>query len=399
MAGQEQAVARATAGSERIDILDALRGLALLGILLANVEVFFGWVILSPQQRADLSGAGTATLYAELIKFFIDGKFYTIFSLLFGIGFTLQLDRLEKRGAAGARVFRRRMLVLLAIGLCHLCFIWFGDILSLYAALGLALPLFRHWPERRVLVTAIVLLALPLVAVPLLEARGVQPGKPLFDLGGQMFAAIDGKPAGSDIENVQRTDWRGFMAWQLTALPYRLAFLLDSWRIPKVLGVMLLGMVAGRRLIAGTLLDDRRLLGRIAVFGLVVGVPCNWVYARNLEVYQEHWSSVIGTVPLGLAYAAMFALAWPRAKAVLRHFAPVGRMALTNYLTHSIIGLLLLGPFLNLCGRVGPVAFSLAALALYAAQILFSRWWLARHEQGPMERLWRWGTYGSVKTR
>ena len=127
------------------------------------------------------------------------------------------------------------MLVMLAIGLCHLCFIWFGDILSLYAALGLTLPLFRHWSERRVLTTAVLLLAMPLLAVPLIAAWGIVLGAPLSEMGANVYVAFGGIPGASDIEGMQRTDWTGFVAYQLSALPYRLAYLIDSWRIPKEL--------------------------------------------------------------------------------------------------------------------------------------------------------------------
>lgn len=391
--------AAATAASDRIVLLDALRGLALLGILLANTPSFIGWDMLSPEQKAQVGGADVALHFRQFMKFFIDGKFYTIFSLLFGIGFTLQLDRLEKRGAAGAAVFRRRMLVLLAIGMFHLNFIWGGDILSLYAALGLTLPLFRHWPERKLIITALLLLVLPLITVPLFKAWGIDLGAALNRMGVWIMVAIDGQNLSPDIVYMQRTDWHAFAAWQLSSLPFRLAFLLDSWRVPKVLGIMLLGMVAGRRLTAGTLLDDRRLLWRVAIVGLGVGIPFSLAYAGNPDVHQDHWSAVIGTAPMGLAYAALFALAWPRAHAALGIMAQVGRMALTNYLTHSLVGMLVLGPFLNLAGRFGPIEFVSGVLALYALQIVFSRWWLAGHEQGPMEKLWRWGTYGKSPRR
>ncbi len=389
----------ATAGADRIVLLDALRGFALLGILIANLPVFAGWVFMSDAEMAALAGKGVAEIYEQLIKFFVDGKFYTIFSLLFGIGFTLQLDRLEKRGAAGITVFRRRMLVLLAIGLIHMCLIWQGDILSLYAALGLLLPLFWRWKDRTLLGLAIVLLLLPLALIPLCAKLGIDLGLPFEAAGIAVIKAIDGGDNGSAIAYMQRTDWRGFLSWQLSGSPFRIEHLLHTWRIPKVLGVMLLGMLLGRRLIAGTLLTDTRLLKRAVVWGLAIGIPCNLVFALNPKVYQAHWSSIVGTVPLALAYAAAFVLAWPRFHRVLGVFAPVGRMALTSYLTHSVIGVLLLGAFLGVAGRIGPVAISALALLIYTAQILFSRWWLAHHAQGPLERLWRWGTYGSVKTR
>lgn len=399
MQSETQRAAAAIAGSDRIELLDALRGLALFGILLANIPVFFGWVMLSPEQMAAITGPKIPVLYDELIKFFVDGKFYTIFSLLFGIGFTLQLDRLEKRGAAGVAVFRRRMLVLLAIGFIHMCLIWQGDILSLYAALGLLLTCFRGWPERKVLITALILLALPLALEPLRVAAGIDLGGPFIRMGSAVYEALSGSPDVSAAAEMQRTDLPGFLGWQLAGLPFRIEHLLVTWRLPKVMGVMLLGMVAGRRLMAGTLLNDRALLWRTLIIGLAIGVPFNLYFALDPKVYQEHWSSVIGTVPLGLAYAAAFALAWPRAQGVLGLLAPVGRMALTNYLTHSLLGVLLLGPFLGLATHVGPVQFTGIAVVLYLVQIVFSRWWLANHEQGPMERLWRWGTYGSRPSR
>lgn len=392
-------VAGATAGADRIELLDALRGFALFGILMANWPVFTGWVMLSWDQEFAMAGRELTLNFDRFVKFFIDGKFYTIFSLLFGIGFTLQLDRLEKRGAAGMRIFRRRMLVLLAIGFVHMSLIWQGDILTLYAALGLLLPLFSHWPERRVLWLSLVLLLLPLGLVPLCAAAGIDLAHPFEEAGMAIVSAIAGKPDGGPVTFMQSTEWSSFAAWQLSGTPFRVAHLLETWRLPKVLGIMLLGMVIGRRLIAGTLLADRKLLGRTVLLGLLIGVPFSLYFALDKDVYQEHWSSIIGTVPLALAYAAAFALAWPRWHRVLGVLAPVGRMALTNYLTHSLLGVLLLGPFLGIAGTVGPIGIVATVLAIYACQIAFSHWWLARHEQGPMERLWRWGTYGTLSHR
>ena len=105
--------------ADRIELVDALRGFALLGILLANILVFSGWTFLSPQGQAALAGLRGAELQHEFHKLLIDGKFYTLFSLLFGAGFALQLDRLTKRGADGLRIYRRRILILLGIGLVH----------------------------------------------------------------------------------------------------------------------------------------------------------------------------------------------------------------------------------------------------------------------------------------
>jgi len=159
---------------------------------------------------------------------------------------------------------------------------------------------------------------------------------------------------------------------------------------------MLLGMIAGRRLMAGTLLGNRRLLWSLLIGGLVIGLPPTLVYMHLPPHSQASWPSLVGTAPMGIAYGAAFLLAWPHATRVLGVLSPVGRMALTNYLTHSVLGALLFyGIGLGLMGRVSIEQVYLIGIAIYAAQILLSRWWLSGHKQGPMETLWRRMTYGS----
>jgi uncharacterized protein len=395
MMNEQQGIAAVPHG-DRIELLDGLRGFALLGILLANIDVFSGWVFLDQAQALALAGE-SAVRWTELFtKAVIDGKFYTLFSLMFGVGFTLQLDRLNKRGAAGAVIFRRRMLVMLMIGLLHMSMIWEGDILTLYAALGLLLPLFMPMNDRKLLMWAVGLILLPLVLAPAFDVMNIRLGKPFFMASGAVTQWISGNPNAHDLQLLQSTSWRDFFAIQLSGLPFRLGYLLITWRIPKVLGIMLLGMVVGRRLIAGTLLDDRRLLIRTFWLGLLIGVPFSVAYALTEGAAQDHWSSILGTVPLALAYAAGFVLLWPKARGLLRHLVPVGRMALTNYLMHSLVGLLLMGPFLGWAGRMQPWQFYALALGIYGFQLVFSRVWLASHAQGPMEKLWRYGTYRNL---
>ena len=120
------------------------------------------------------------------------------------------------------------------------------------------------------------------------------------------------------------------------------------------------------------------------------------LYALTPRAGQASLPAILGTVPLALAYAAAFVLLWDRARPILRVFVWPGRMALTNYLSHSLLGIILFyGIGFGLIGRLGPAGFYGIAVAIFAGQILFSRWWLARFGQGPMERLWRRLTYGS----
>lgn len=387
----------ATGRAERIELLDALRGFALFGILLANILFWSGWGLMTEEQRIAFAGAEAATWQHRFHHLLVDGKFYTIFSLLFGLGFALQIARLSARGIEGLRVYRRRVLVLLGIGLVHSWLIWDGDILTLYALLGLVLPFFHSWRERSLMIAAAVLIFLvPIAGMWLFARLGWEPHQHLYALSFSIAESLGADPAPEKaLEWLRRDDFAGWASWQLSGTPYSWAQRLESWRIPKVLGIMLVGMAAGRRLASGGLLENRRLLRQVLVAGLAIGLPASAAYALLPGQGQADWPSLIGTVPLALAYAAAFVLAWPRARPILRHFVPVGRMALTNYLSHSVIGLIFFfGIGFGLAGTLSPLVFYTVALLIFGAQLIFSRWWLDRHEQGPAEALWRFATYG-----
>lgn len=393
----------ADAQRDRIVVLDALRGFALLGIIVANVRDWAGWFALQPAEAAAVSGgAERAWWYEFLLASFVEGKFYTIFSFLFGLGFALQLSRLQRRGLDGIHIFRRRLLVLLAIGLIHMTFFWSGDILTLYALLGLLLPLFTGWSDRQLLVLAVSLLLLPIAGVTLVHLAQVDPDLRLFELSDHVFAALGGNPDGWRTW-LLREDIRSYFAWTLASPPFRIGYFFESWRIPKVLAVMLLGLLAGRRLVAGKLLEDKTLLRRVTVFGLLIGIPANIGYGLVGGLWQQEFSRVltatalyaIGVVPLGLAYAACFALLWPVARKILAFFAAPGRMALTNYLSQTVLGITIFyGIGFGFYRSLGPWEFTGVAVAIFAAQVVWSRLWLQYFAQGPMEWLWRLGTYG-----
>lgn len=383
--------------AERIELLDALRGFALFGILLANILYWSGWGLMTEAQRVSVAGAEAAVWQYRFHHALVDGKFYTLFSLLFGAGFALQIARLSARGMEGMRIFRRRVLVLLAIGLVHSWLIWDGDILTLYALLGLVLPFFYRWRERDLLIAAALLIfVVPFAGMGLFDRLGWAPHEPVYALADWIAASLGADTAPDKVlEWFRRDDFAGWASWALSGTPYSLGLRLETWRIPKVLGIMLVGIAVGRRLAAGGFFENRKLFRRVLVAGLAIGVPATAVYAVVPGQGQSSWSSLIGTVPLALAFAAAFVLVWPRAQPVLRHFVPVGRMALTNYLTHSMIGLIFFyGIGFGLAGTLSPPFFYGVALLIFGAQMLFSRWWLARYEQGPAEALWRSATYG-----
>ena len=152
-----------TADADRIDLLDALRGFALLGIMFVNMTWFTGYAVLSPEERAVLGSPAIDGFVGLMISVLVGDKFWSLFALMFGVGFAIQVRRAEQRGVPVAAFMSRRMAALFAIGAAHAVFVWFGDIVSLYAVVGVAVLLFRSVPDRNLIRWALLML---LLAIP-----------------------------------------------------------------------------------------------------------------------------------------------------------------------------------------------------------------------------------------
>lgn len=313
---------------ERSVILDALRGLALFGICLANFPEFSLYTFQSPEVVSAMPTAGIDRVVRFLQYVFIDGKFYSLFSLLFGIGFSIMMSHSMEKGRDGIAVFYRRMGLLALIGLLHLMLLWSGDILLLYALAGLLLPLFRNVPDRK---------------------------------------------------------------------------LLESNRVFKVLGLFLLGLYVGRNRIYANLERRRTLLKRVCRCGFLAGLPLSFLYAAHAlhllggGPVAGAFLYAVSVIPLSLAYVSVFCLWFLRRKDALlfRALAAPGRMALTNYIGQSVLGIVLFyGIGFRLGARLGLAQVELVAASVFLFQALFSRVWLKFCLFGPLEWGWRMLTYG-----
>lgn len=391
-----------TAAAERHEVLDALRGFALFGIFLANIRVFSGWEFLGPEQRAALAGDAYGMVdFLQLAV--IDGKFYTLFAFLFGLGFALQLQRLEGRGAAATRIYLRRTTILLCFGLLHLFVFWVGDILTPYALLGFVLLAVRQWTDRTLLIVAGLALLAPIIGYALFWALGLSPSLGLYDMAYAMMP-----PGAQDpMVDLRLTDWSERLQSSFALGVLRFGHLFDTWRWPKLFAIMLLGLWAGRRLVRGELLNNTRLLVRVLLIGGACGVIAGPILAALDGIGFDRPHSLNGlfaviaytfaVIPLGLAYAAGFVLLWRGAAGILRVLAAPGRMALTNYLSQTLIALTVFyGIGLNQAGEWSIQALLAFACAVYAVQVVFSLLWLKAFQYGPMEWLWRALTYGSA---
>lgn len=398
---------------ERIQIVDILRGFALFGILFVNMTIFSRPIqaILFPVDPA----APWIDRAAEwLIHFAGEGKFYALFSMLFGLGLTLLMERVEGRGGKFVPLYLRRLLVLFGFGLIHAFLIWMGDILILYALTGFLLILFRKAQPRTLLIWIAILVALPLLFNAAVTGL-VELGRSVPEGAQQIDAAFVEVVAGykAELENAYRVYADGkFSEITLQRFNDYTSMGFSAYVVMgfNVLAMFLLGVYFGKRGIFRDLPLHRGLFQRLLAWGLILGLGGNALYATlilSMSRIEPTWplllatlAQTIGAPLLMLAYVSTFCLLAisPRWGKYLQVLAPVGQMALTNYLTQSIVcTLIFYGYGLGLFGQMGVAAGIGLTIAIYLLQIPISHWWMKRFKYGPAEWLWRSLTYLKVQ--
>jgi uncharacterized protein len=396
--------------AERIHAMDVIRGFALLGILLMNIEGMAG-PLAAAMTGLDPTLSGADRLVDALVYVFVQGKFYTLFSLLFGMGFAVMMARAQEAGRPFARVYLRRSLGLLGIGLAHWVLVWSGDILTLYALLALVLLAgLAKVPTRVLPWLAVGLYLLPALAGLVLGGLGsLAQHDPASAKGFNQSLAEAAAAWARDIQ-AQREAFGG--SDYALALRQRLHDMATFWQVLvfagwQVLGMFVLGMWFVR---SGAIAHARRhaqLYAELRWLALPVGIAlmlCSFWLLPTLDAGRLDIASGAATALSAAASLLMSLgyLAWilrglesPRARGPLSALAPAGRMALTNYLMQSLVCTWIfygygLGAFEQL-PRTWQVPF---ALGLFALQVAISRAWLARFRFGPAEWVWRSLTYG-----
>jgi len=390
---------------ERIEILDVLRGLAVCGILVGNMQWFSGYGMMPPAIARQSPFADQVTHF--LVHFFVEGKFYSIFSFLFGFGFALQIARAEERRDSRASLFKRRLFWLLVIGLLHAYLLWSGDILSIYAVMGFVLILFRRKTNGALLKWAFVLLAIPILTYILLYILFVAFVPP------DAVAKLDAAQINFWNETVRKVPQSSYLqiitGYNLNMIAGRYASVILEMRLPKILAMFLLGFYAYRRKVFQNLSSHQPFIRRVLVYGLILGLVGNVTFAAFAgaeAVFPPSPAGIVGVITyafgvpaLALALVALVATLWQRApsshgRRLLASLAPVGRMALTNYLMQTVICVLIFyGYGFGQFGKFGATTATLIALAIFVFQILMSALWLKYFSYGPMEWIWRQLTY------
>ena len=361
--------------TERIELLDVIRGFAVFGICLVNVPEMAGNGVYF---RSGFEGGDA--LIRLLFDMFVQTKFYTIFAFLFGVSFHLFLESAERKGRKAGPAAARRLGALLIFGLAHAVLLWFGDILLMYALLGFfLLPFIRRsdaalagwaWSLLGIAVFIHVLLGLLMLAF-----------------------SPDGLPAPT------------FSAG-LPDMAERIRFLYteNAANLPiygaEVLGLFLLGMYAGRRgwFRPGAVSARRLALVQWTALaaGLLAAAPMAWDYAQGPVYYFDtHYLYVyLSGKALAVFYVAtLMRLACGARAARFRPLAAVGRMAFTNYLTQTMLVMALVHAMGIGVGELPLRATLLWSAALIVLQTFWSVWWLKRFRMGPLEWVWRMCTW------
>jgi uncharacterized protein len=393
--------------SERIATLDVLRGVALMGILIMNMPGF------NSSFFAEADGShlwpGQVDQFAEMLReALFSGKFNSMFSMLFGIGFTIQFARMQERDPEHATgIYLRRLGVLAVLGVIHAWVFWPGDVLHTYAILGLILVTgLRRASDRTVMWLIAFCIVYPAISgilrvmifTPEMTAERVAIAKAFEAADNAAYgqgSLLDAMRQNTRVMNYFYDNWLSL--WGAV-----------GWWVMMSL-TMLIGLLAGRRRWVQRATELMPQVRRLTWWTLAVGLGCALAFTVIFELNRTPGPSpikVLGSVCYGLSRLAMMLFYVLVIVRLVQHadwqprlapLAAAGRMPLSNYLMQTAICITLFqGWGFGLWMKVGPaMSLVLALLIFWAVQVPWSLWWLQRHDKGPMEALWARLTYGT----
>jgi uncharacterized protein len=395
--------------SDRIELIDALRGFALFGILMVNMPLMYEpmlQIILGAEPDASV----TRIIAESFVKFFFEGKFYVIFSLLFGFGFFIILNKSRDNTISALPIYRRRLFFLFLFGVAHISLLWAGDILLFYSLFGFVLILFRKSPDKKIIKWAVTLALIPTILISLLTlavtlGSQIPEVKVEIDVQFQNSVAAMKDLVEKATQVYSNGSFREIVSMRINEYLTLLGGSLMSFS-PVVLAMFLVGFLTARMGIITNYMNHLNLFRKIFWWGLGVGVVTNILYTISyryaLLMVPDGWSLLVssmhtfGGISLGLCYVSGFTILFINGKAgfLAKFLVPVGRMALTNYLLQSIITALLFHSYgFALFGKIEFWQGIVLTAIIFVMQILFSRWWLNHFPFGPFEWLWRSLTY------
>ncbi len=380
--------------TNRIEALDLLRGFALLGILIANMLLFHSpSFYIDPYQYFTETGDLVAFKWITIL---VQGSFYPIFAFLFGYGLNMQYEKAIARNQPFAKMMSKRLLILLAFGLIHALFIWSGDVLFSYATLGFILLLFIRIPAKWLTTIAVILYTIPGILLYLLMKLMSNledsfsedlTNQPQIEKALEVF----GNGSFAEIFSFRAVEWLVFgLSSTFLGLFIVLPIILFGAAMSKVKVIERAHALKGKLMIVG-------------VIGLIIGLwikALPFIQSPSYENFQLQ--ATFGGVFLAVGYASIF-LVLTTSEKFRSFFSPLGkagRMSLTTYIMQSVIATLIFyGYGFGLYGQVSLWTGTVMAFGIFVLQVIFAEIWLAKFKMGPIEKLWRIGTYGRKSTK
>lgn len=376
--------------SERVESIDMLRGFALLGIFIANM-LHFSWPYLYMDPYTWFTTpSDVATLKA--IKIGVEGSFYPIFAMLFGYGLNMQYEKSTALGNPFGSVYARRMTIMMFFGLAHALFIWYGDILFSYALMGFIMIAVVRIPKKWMLIIATAVYAIPSLL--------------LYGLFVLMNKNNSGSMVGSyaDIQQIELS----ISAYAHGTYGEIFSFRLFEWLLygltTSFLGVfIILPLIMIGAALSKYKVFERasQMKGRIAIIAgisLVVGVLLKYTpYFENATMGDITAAAHFGGPIVSIAYVGILLLLVqiPLFRTVFRPISKAGRMSLTTYITQSIVATTIFYSYgFGMYGKIDLITGVWIAVGVFAIQVIFAELWLSKFRMGPLEWVWRKGTYG-----
>ncbi|WP_223700743.1 DUF418 domain-containing protein [Sutcliffiella deserti] len=383
-----------TKEKDRIVALDIIRGIAILGIFLVNIPSFFSPVLYIEQHTYWSKTLDLWTI--SFVDIIAQASFYTLFSFLFGYGFILFTKRLEEKNLSVPKYFSKRLFLLLIFGCLHAFLIWHGDILITYAITGFILLIMRNISSKAMVWTGILLIVLPTLGLTLilLMLLAVMDGDLQMYEELQLYAiqSLEIYAHGSfmDITKQRVQDWSFVNLGN------------GVFIILSVLPMFLFGAAAAKGNWLRKVEEKLGLLKKLWIVTLLLTLVFKLLpYYTDKNLVTEYIQDSLGGPASAIFYFLTVVLA-TRKEIGLRILAPfkyVGKMSLTNYIFQSVVCTLLFYSYgFGLYGDFNPFNGLILVLAVFVAQILLSKWWLSHFHYGPLEWLWRIGTYGKRST-
>ncbi|MBS4743236.1 hypothetical protein B9G52_06050 [Bacillus safensis] len=373
---------------ERVHFLDIVRGFALMGIILVNY-----FLIVDSAKGFDMQ---SNDVFHNVVNWFASGKFITLFSFLFGVGFMIFMDRAAQKVDSPNKLFARRLTILLGFGLLHLTFVWIGDILAYYAVAGFLLLFFYKRTAKTIGYWLITLFVIQLLT-------------PFFTM---LLSTISSGSSG-------KPDFADFELTSHNSLTY-LASISDRWTdmvtmasgsfstVYSMFFMFLLGVYFVKMEFFKNMEAKKAIWNRIwVIFAIAFLITQGSTIITAVNPFENTlWMNIASALEQNggltgsmfyMSTLAMLFLHVPQLRGALMVFTKVGRMSLTCYLLHSIIGTMLFLKYgAGLADYLQPAGTFMIGLGVYVFIVLFSTLWLKRFKYGPMEFIWRQLTYGKV---